>query len=535
MIAGIARAGLLVALAVLSRSATAQLARDSSVDWPVSAGSEAERYLRVMQDAGLATPTQWSIRPFSSATISRIAPSDSGHPWSSRLRASVRSGAWVRAIAPELGGIINSGFPYGINDGALWAGRGLTVHAMAGVQGRLGPVDFRLAPEIFRAQNAAFPLAPNGRSGPQRFGDRLLPAYIDLPQRFGEGPYQRLDGGESQVSLRLLGMSGGVSTGSEYWGPASEDPYLLGNNAGGFDHLFLGTDGEQVLGPIHLGLRVVAGRLAQSDYSAATFENRRRSLAGLIVVFGVHQLPNLEIGAARIFENNYPDGGVSLVDILRPLAHGLLKAQRAKAVRNGSGDEPDNQLASLFGRWSFPASGVEVYGEVGRDDNSLDERDLILELDHDMTFMIGASRVWKRPGGGMLQLRAELLNSGISHLDNVREQAPPYYHTAVVQGHTQRGQVLGAPNAFGGGGATIALESFTADGRKSFIWRRIGREPDVDRTGQRDVLHALTFEWLRFQRRVDFGPEATAVLNLNRNDGGDVFNLRVALTGAAHW
>ena len=60
------RAGVLLMLALLVPCASkAQIARDSSVDWLVSAGSEGERYLRVLQVAGLAPLSDWSIRPFS--------------------------------------------------------------------------------------------------------------------------------------------------------------------------------------------------------------------------------------------------------------------------------------------------------------------------------------------------------------------------------------------------------------------------------------------------------------------------------------
>ena len=145
---------------LLPPAAQGQLARDSSVDWLVSAGSEGERYLRVLQVAGLAPVTQWSIRPFSANVLRQIAPADSGHPWASQfvLRQSRR--ASLEFIQPEVVGILNTTYPYGYNDGPIWAGRGITTAVSAGVRGQYGPLSFVLAPQAFWAQNASFPLAP---------------------------------------------------------------------------------------------------------------------------------------------------------------------------------------------------------------------------------------------------------------------------------------------------------------------------------------------------------------------------------------
>jgi hypothetical protein len=529
------RLGVLVALLLLPAVADAQFARDSSVDWLVSAGSEGERYLRTLQVAGLSPATQWSIRPFSNAALARIAPVDSGHPWASRFRARPASRLWIRPVAPEVWGIFNSTFPYGMNDGPVWAGRGLTVVASAGVQGEVGPLEFVIAPQFFRAQNAGFPLAPNGLTGLRAFADARSPYYIDLPQRFGDSPYQRIDPGQSTVSLNALHLTVGASTANEFWGPAIESPFLLGNNAAGFAHLFAGTDGPLSLGPVILGLRVIAGRLEQTDYSPAPYSARRRSLAGITAVLGVRQLPGLEIGVGRMFESIYPDSGVSLGEILRPLVEGILKTQRARELGNGTGDDTANQLASLFARWAFPSAGVELYGEVGREDHSVDLRDLIEEPDHDLMFMVGLQRVWRRPAGALLSVRGELMNSQISHLNIVRPQAPPYVHFIETQGHTQLGQLLGAPGGYGGGASSLALDLLDATGRKTLSWQRIVREPGTSAVAKKDVMHALTADWVVFRPRIDVKPEVALIYGLNRNGSTDKLNFRLAMSGTAHW
>ena len=93
----------------------------------------------------------------------------------------------------------NSAFPYGSNDGAVWAGRGLTSALDLGFAFRVGPLSGTFNPIAFSAQNRAFPLQANGSTNP--FADPLFPGNVDRPQRFGARAYSRVDPGESTVRL----------------------------------------------------------------------------------------------------------------------------------------------------------------------------------------------------------------------------------------------------------------------------------------------------------------------------------------------
>lgn len=517
----------------MPRDSKAQIARDSSVDWLVSAGSEAENYLRVLQVAGLAPMTQWSVRPFSAKVLREVAPADSGHPWAAQFRLRPARRASFEFVQPEAVGILNTTFPYGYNDGPIWAGRGVTLAASGGVRGQYGPLSFTLAPQVFVAQNAGFPLAPNGRTGAKAYGDAYTYA-IDLPQRFGDGAYTQLDAGQSSVQLSALHLTIGASTANEYWGPASEQPFLLGNNAAGFVHAFAGTDGPIAVGPLRVNARFIAGKLDQSAYSYADSASTRRYISGMVISLGIEQLPGLEIGGGRIFENVWPDTGFGFRDVVRPLFENFLSSNLSSRIGN-AGYKPDNQIASIFARWAFPKSGVEVYGEYGREDNAWDMRDFLLEPDHDVAYMVGISRVWTRPGGRLVVFRGELLNSAITHIQMVRPESPPYVHSPVVQGHTQRGQVLGAPFGYGGGGVLLATDYFLPNGRISFSWHRGLREPPLEQRLRRDVLQVISVDGLYLRGRLDLGPEAALVYNRSRNGGGSPVNARMGFVARAHW
>ncbi|HEX5830118.1 MAG TPA: hypothetical protein VFY16_03995, partial [Gemmatimonadaceae bacterium] len=131
----------------------------------VYVGGELEAYLRALQDAGIAPRFPWSVRGFGPAELRAALPPDSAtHPWAARYGFGA-----PRPVEPHLvplrAGLtvrVNSDFPFGGNDGPVWAGRGITTSVMAGLAGAWGPLSFRLAPVAFRAENRDFDLMTVG-------------------------------------------------------------------------------------------------------------------------------------------------------------------------------------------------------------------------------------------------------------------------------------------------------------------------------------------------------------------------------------
>lgn len=528
-----------VCLALWSSSADAQIRRDSATFWLISANSEFETYLRAQLLTDSTAFGQWQVRAFTPRDLDSLGTILTSHPWGSAV-ASISSRPRFQLFMPEIAVAYNSGFPFGDNDGALWAGKGLTTAVFGGARATVGAFDVQLAPLIFRAQNAAFPLAPNGRTGPRAYGNFLYGDAIDLPERFGDSPYQRVDAGESHVRLSWVGATGGLSTESEFWGPAVRDPFLLGANAPGFQHLFLGTDGPLTLGPLTIHLRAIAGKLEQSDFSPTDMAGRGRYLSGLVGTASVAFIPGLELGGGRLFQNIYADSTVTLKKVIEPLFHSLLKRQRARALGTAEGDEPDNQLASLFARWAFPSSGFEFYAEYGREDSAFDLRDLILEPDHDASVLLGLQKVWKPSARVLTSFRLEVFNDRLSHLSAVRDQAPAYIHTPITQGHTNRGQVLGAPDGFGGAGQLIAIDQYTPSGRNTIQYTKSVRsqKPIASLAAGADpvdVVHSIKFEQLTFHKHADLVRGITFARDLNREYVSDATNVRLSVGLRAHW
>jgi hypothetical protein len=371
------------------------------------------------------------------------------------------------------------------------------------------------------------------------FADNQYPDFIDLPQRFGEAPVTQLDPGHSTLRVDLPVVTLGVSTANQQWGPAINHPVLLGNNAAGFLHGFVGTGAPINVLVGHLHGRAIWGRLDQSQYSPVEGVASRRFMSGLVAVFMPRGAPGLEIGGGRFFHTPWPSTGLTAANFLKPF-ESFIKSRLPDRDNLTDKSDPDNQLASVFARWVFPRSGFEAYGEFGREDHNFDVRDLLLEPDHASAFLLGARKVWQREGPALMSFRGELLNAQPSHLDHVRQQVPFYIHSGSPQGHTQRGQLLGSAAAFGGAALVLAGDYYHPGGRWTLGWSRQLRQERHNRTtlywtsGDRDpqgldVTQAINAEALFIRRRVNVTAGVTGVYNQNRNFESNVFNLNAAL------
>jgi hypothetical protein len=520
-------------LAVLAAPAHAQQP-GTDVRNEVFVGSEMEAYLRVLQVGGQGGLYPWSLRGFSPAEVDRILPADSAHPWMEHhpLRPDSAEGARVSFVRPRAGVTYNSAFPYGQNDGPVWAGRGLTTSLQAGVALRYGRFSATLAPMVFWAENREFPLEEPGPRSTSAFADATYGRFIDHPQRFGDEPYARVDPGQSTLRMDAGGVALGISSANQQWGPVRHQPVVLGHNAPGFVHAFLGTSRPAGVGIGRVHGRLVWGRLEQSAHSSMSADSSGRLLSGLVAVFVPRGAPGVEIGLARLHHTPWAADGFPTGSLLLPLEAFLKVHTRDPLSTDPTRDR--NQIASAFFRAAFPASGVEVYGEFGREDHNWDSRDLLLEPDHSSAYVLGLTRVWRPSPTRMLALNGEVANAQVSHLARVRPETGFYPHERVRQGHTHRGQLLGSPAIYGGAGSVVAADYFHPGGRWSLTWRRTLRQDPAEPrpwTPEVKVRHpesrqALGGEVLRLYGRWELLAGMTVVYNRNRYfRGGDLLNL----------
>ncbi|HZF67693.1 MAG TPA: hypothetical protein VEZ47_06630 [Gemmatirosa sp.] len=500
-------------------------------------GTEGEGYVRMLaMDTARGTAYPVGVRGgWSPAELSRVVRGAGAHPWAARF--ALPSVGWqprVAVLRPTAGVAANSSFPFGFNDGAVWAGRGVTSHATVGAVLTAGPLTLRLEPVAFRAENSGFRPFDNTAPGEARFRYPLEPG-VDQPVRFGGGPYQRLDWGRSEARVDVSYVTAGLSAAPQAWGPAVQHPLILSGFAPGFAHAFIGTSRPLPLGIGRLHLRVVAGRLDPSDYATTPDSLAVRLMSGVTATFqpaGV--LRGLEIGGTRFYHQPWKDRGTVLDAWRLPFEGFLLKEGNFSVDDPSSPDyQITNELGSVFARWAFPRSGFEMYGEYARNDASADIRDFLAQPDHSSAYTIGAARLFRRDARRWLVVRSEVVNARTTHINRLREQGRFYQHATLTQGHTQRGQVLGSPAVMGGTGYSVLVDRYEESGRTGVQFHRIVRlwpgGEGAQRARLHDVQYALLWDRTRFRRGVDLVTGAGLVYEFNRDFRRDAVNLTASV------
>jgi len=366
----------------------------------------------------------------------------------------------------------------------MWQGRGVNSALALTASLRWGRLTAVAAPMAFVAQNSRFPLmVPPADVSP--YAEALLPYNLDMPQRFGDRAYHRIDGGESSISLRGLGMVTGLSTASQGWGPGESFPAVLGPNAGGFPHLFVGTTGRGLRVPKigRVNAHYVLGVVDQTPYSPVSGgeeyvggrqSGTKRVGVGMTVSYMPALLPTLELGATRFYHSPYREPSQRWDAWSKPF-EGIFK--NSFDGRSGPEGDPngdfDNQLASAYVRWSFPRRGGEVSFEYFREDHAWDARDLAAEPENNAAVMASFRVATHRSDLEIALLTFEYFDGDIPPIAQVRGSGNLYVHGMLLQGHTQRGQLLGSPVGAGAmTGQSVTWERFKQTGSSRINLRR---------------------------------------------------------------
>ena len=444
-----------------------------------------------------------------------------------------RRGATARALPLRLSTTWNSRYPRGENDGLLWSGRGVSQLLEGGVEARWGPFSAALAPEVTWSENRAFDLVPNGRDGEQRFGNAFYPHAIDLPQRFGAGPFATWGPGQSHLRAERWNVALGLSTESLWFGPGVRSSILMSNAGPGFPHVYLGTARPADVWIGEAEVLLFWGRLDRTRFIAG---GGHPLVSGLAVTYAPKWIRSLSIGAARVFVQ--PWDGLTLRNWLAVFQS--LEKQSLTSAYGPTGDNPlDNQLASVFGRWVFPEVGLEIYGEWAREDYNWSWWSTIREPDHSQAYQLGLQKVF-RAGARRVRFGAELThlqeNGGFGG-----GALPVYYLHGNDLGYTNRGQLLGAWIGPGADSQTVAVDVFHRGGRVGGYLERVRRndayywaavEP-VEGDFSHDVELALGLRQVLALRGVEVSWEAAAAYRQNRDFIRHEPNFRLVLGLAA--
>jgi hypothetical protein len=356
-----------------------------------------------------------------------------------------RDSASVRALPATVSAYANSTYARRANDGLVWQGKGLSTQFSAGVAGRFGPITFAVQPLAAWQQNKEFPLELYNLEGLSPYGSAWHPGSIDLPERMGDESFLSVSPGQSHVSLDMGRVAAGASTENLWWGPAVRSPIILGSGAPGFPHVFLGTDGPVDLGFAKLEAELNWGILDESAHYDYNTTNDRRQFSGLMVGLSPSFLPGFHIGVTRAYHLGLVNGHVSPADLL------------LKPFQRASLNAAENQLISMFLRVAPPGSGFEAYLEWARDDWWENLNDLMSEPEHSQAYTVGFQQA-RAVGDGVVRLYGELSHFGASTTFLTGRPIVTFYvHAKARQGHTNEGQLLGAPMGPGSNGQMLGI------------------------------------------------------------------------------
>ncbi len=400
-------------------------------------------------------------------------------------------------LPAEFGLYYNSARAWGPNLGPVWLGRGITNSISLGARFKHTILDVQVRPVYLYSQNRDF-LSPHGiYDGNEQLIFNEIDGDIDLPYRINDGSFTDLFPGDSWVKVNLWNLSAGLSTENLWWGPGKRTSLLMSNNAPGFPHLSFQTTKPINIWIADVHTSIAVGVLQESyvlDDIRTTFDV---IFNGIIIQMRPRFDKNLSVGAIRTFILN-DEYATSIFDYF-PLFQPLLKTSLPVGFYNGRGNLPDDQRFSVFLNWEFPAAGLSVYGEYGRDDHFADYRDLYLQPNHLRAYSIGFQKKWDNKLGTW-GLNAEYSTTITTNTKIVRGYEIFYSHRRVTRGYTNQGQYLGSYYGMGGEGIYLGLQNKYKNLSTGIQLERVSKNTDFyyairefSRTAQPDIDTVVGF------------------------------------------
>lgn len=394
-------------------------------------------------------------------------------------------------LVPTASTLNNTALPFSVNDGALWAGRGLNVRVTGGIQGWRWRVHFVLAPELDFSANATFErnTDPNRFYTPQvplaRYGDGYAdpwyaqPFSADVPWRFGKDALLRVGSGQSGAWYDTGPIEIGVTSENMWWGPGIRNAIIMSDNAAGVPRIEIRTPRPWHTRAGDFEARWFVGALSESQYFDTTTTDDVRSLAAAAVTWRPSFQPTLTLGATRAVyatASGYGDVPLRWFDVFANTGHPADRALADSSLHPGGRD----QLFSLFGRWIFPDDGFEAYAEWARQELPRSLHDFIISPSHSHGYTLGLQ--YRKPAptaASTFRLQTEVTTLEQSPTFKNRPVGVFYTSRRVIQGYTEDGQSIGAAIGPGASSQWIAIDRVGPSGSFGITFNRIRWNEDV--------------------------------------------------------
>lgn len=381
---------------------------------------------------------------------------------------------WVQAY--------NSNRPYGWNDGAMIPAKGYQSLVSLGFYAKWGIFSLQLKPELVYAMNQNFHGFAAGSDTLWAYYYSLL-NRIDNPEQMGQGSYKKAFPGQSNFLMNFKSVSIGISTENIWWGPGFRNAIMMTNSAPGFAHLTLHTNKPIKTGIGSFEFQFISGKLVSSgvlppdtgrtfygtihtieggpsDFynNTALYEpkiNDWRYLNAVVITWQPKWVHGLYIGIDRGVYSYSTQLQGSFFNKYLPAISVLSFVKNFNAQVTSA---PSDELLSLFGKWVMPKAHAEIYAEWGRNDNSANFRDFLLDPGHEQALIFGFRKLVLIAPQKSLDIQFETTQLGYSNSYLVsRAQEGWYAHYQVRDGYTNYGQMVGAGIGTGGESETLNI------------------------------------------------------------------------------
>lgn len=469
--------------------------------------------------------------------------------WSRPLenRETELAGSFRLGVQPAfIQNTMNSRFPQGENNQAAWYGRGMNTEFTAGLYLRSDYLSIQFHPHIIYQQNQDF-LEPRyllrDDEGNVRYAAEAIGALYDAPFRFGPDAYTTFDWGNSSIRLHYNNAEIGISSEPLWWGPAVRYPLAMSNNAAGIYHVFAGTRNPFNIPYVgNLQFRWVLGYPKESDYYEGAGAGETRFLNAVNLAFSPAFFKNLTVGITRIY-HLYEDDGFDFRNVTL-IFNPFRQTRLVDSQGNAEERQDRNQMASVYAHILFPEANAEIYGEFYKEDHNWDTRDFLNQPQHNGAWMVGFQKIFYAGWIDFIKTNLELTSLSITQLSQVRHQTYIYTHSRIRQGHTNRGEVLGAAIGPGSNSQFLSVDAYKDDFKAGLFIQRVADNENFHlRTNSADSTPSDNFgDYFRHRINLNiganflygpgpyyltYGLKWTKAYNYGRFDYGDLLGVNV--------
>lgn len=383
----------------------------------------------------------------------------SGNIWSCNnlgTKKRISDAVSYKLYGPEWFNSYNTAEPYGQNDGALWQGKGYNTSLTAGARLEAHGLELTIKPQICFQQNAEYETMKSVVSSEYGY---FWGGQIDLPQRFGDSSFWTFDWGDTEIRYTWKTLTTGFGTQSPWIGPAWLNPMLGSNNAATYPKFDVGIRRTSLYMP-HFGwyigdieARMWLGYLSESDYFDNDDTNNHNMLTALSFAYAPSFIPGFTLGLNRIFNTKWNTGNLKYIGRLFTLSK----------ENDVSGDGEDQKISLTLSQL-IPSFGLEFYGEIGIDDFT---NNPISNLYHTMIYTIGTKKeiTLTKKYNISSEIIFEFNNFTMSQEFQLQWPYMGYYsHGKIIQGYTQRGQIIGAGTGYAGTSLFLGYRVFFPKG-----------------------------------------------------------------------